>query len=84
MIWTEMLTRAEGVEGQMRSRMEWAMRVFGNPPEVPARFVVEIARRGDANGKTFRLLSPRVYVPRMIREMFGASKSNPRPWEAGR
>lgn len=83
MIWTEMLTRAEGVEGEMRSRMEWAMRVFGNPPEVPARFVREIAGREGANGKTFKLLTPRMYVPRMLREMLGASKNNPRPWETG-
>ncbi len=83
MIWTEMLTRAEGVEGEMRSRLDWAMRVFGNPPEVPARFVREIAERGSANGKTFKLLTPRMYVPRMLREMLGAGKSNPRPWETG-
>lgn len=82
MIWTEMLTRAEGVESHLRSRMEWAMRVFGNPPQVPARFVVQIAGRSGENGKTFKLLSPRVYVPRMIGEMFGSGRRNPRPWES--
>lgn len=83
LIWTEMLTRAEGVEGKMRSRLDWAMRVFGNPPEVPARFVREIAERGDANGKIFRLLTPRMYVPRILRELVGEGKRNPRPWETG-
>lgn len=83
MIWTEMLTRAEGVEGALRPRMEWAMRVFGNPPEVPARLVREIAEREGANGKTFKMLTPRMYVPRLIREMLGAGKRNPRPWETG-
>jgi NAD(P)-dependent dehydrogenase (short-subunit alcohol dehydrogenase family) len=81
MIWTEMLTHAEGVNPQMRGRMEWAMRVFGNPPEVPARFVLRIAERGAANGKTYRLLTPRMFVPRMIAEMLGSGKRNPRPWQ---
>jgi NAD(P)-dependent dehydrogenase (short-subunit alcohol dehydrogenase family) len=82
MIWTEMLTGAEGVdEPRMRARFEWAMRVFGNPPEVPARFVVALAQRGGESGKMHKLLSPRVYVPRMIGEVFGAGKRNPRPWE---
>jgi NAD(P)-dependent dehydrogenase (short-subunit alcohol dehydrogenase family) len=83
LIWTEMLTRAEGVRGEMRSRLDWAMRVFGNPPEVPARFVREIAERDGANGKTFKMLTPRRYVPRLLREMLGAGKRNPRPWETG-
>ncbi len=82
MIWTEMLTGAEGVdEPRLRTRFEWAMRVFGNPPEVPARFVVQIAERGSENGKMYRLMTPRVFVPRMIGEMLGAGKRNPRPWE---
>ncbi len=82
MIWTEMLTRAQGVHPDMKARMEWAMRVFGNPPEVPARFVVQIAQAGNSTGKTFNLLTPRVYVPRMVREMLGGSRRNPRPWES--
>jgi NAD(P)-dependent dehydrogenase (short-subunit alcohol dehydrogenase family) len=83
MIWTEMLTRAEGVEqARMRTRFEWAMRVFGNPPEVPARFVLEILQREGETGKTYRLITPRVFVPRMLGEMLGAGKRNPRPWEA--
>lgn len=81
MIWTEMLTRAQGVKPNMQSRMEWAMRVFGNPPDVPARFAVAIAERGGETGKTFKLLGPGIYVPRMIREILGGSKNNPRPWE---
>lgn len=82
MIWTEMLTGAEGVdEPRMRARFEWAMRVFGNPPEVPARFVVEMTQRGGESGKMYRVLSPRVFVPRMIGEMLGTGKRNPRPWE---
>ncbi len=82
MIWTEMLTRAEGVDkARMRTRMEWAMRVFGNPPEVPARFVLGILQREGETGKTYRLLTPRVFVPRMLGEMLGAGKRNPRPWE---
>ncbi len=81
MIWTEMLTNAEGVREQMKARMEWAMRVFGNPPEVPARFVVQLAERDGATGKTYSLITPRVYVPRMIGEMLGDGKRNPRPWE---
>ncbi len=83
MIWTDMLTRAEGVHPNMKARMEWAMRVFGNPPEVPARFVVEIAQTPSATGKTYKLLTPRVFVPRMVREMLGAGRRNPRPWETG-
>ncbi len=82
MIWTEMLTRAEGVNPSMRGRMEWAMRVFGNPPVVPARFVLQLAERGAVNGKTYRLVTPRVFVPRMIGEMLGSGKRNPRPWQA--
>ncbi len=83
MIWTEMLTRAEGVDrAQMRARMEWAMRVFGNPPVVPARFVLKIAQRDRETGRTYRLVTPRMFVPRMVREMLGAGKRNPRPWEA--
>jgi NAD(P)-dependent dehydrogenase (short-subunit alcohol dehydrogenase family) len=82
MIWTEMLTGAEGVDDpRLRARFEWAMRVFGNPAQVPARYVVQMAERGGANGKVFHVLSPRVFVPRMIGEMFGAGKRNPRPWE---
>ncbi len=82
MIWTEMLTGAEGVDDpRLRARFEWAMRVFGNPAEVPARYVVQMAERGGGNGKVFHVLSPRVFVPRMIGEMFGAGKRNPRPWE---
>ncbi len=82
MIWTEMLTGAEGVdEPRIRARFEWAMRVFGNPPEVPARFVVQITERGGENGRMYKVLSPRVFVPRMIGEMLGVSKRNPRPWE---
>ncbi len=83
MIWTEMLTHAAGVRDEMKSRMEWAMRVFGNPPQVPARFVVQLAQRDGNTGKTYRLISPRVYVPRMIGEMLGRGKKNPRPWESG-
>ncbi len=81
MVWTEMLTNAEGVREQMKPRMEWAMRVFGNPPGVPARIIVQLAERGTGTGKTYRLLTPRVFVPRMIGEMLGAGKRNPRPWE---
>ncbi len=82
MSWTEMLTNAEGVdEPRLRARMEWAMRVFGNPPEVPARFVAERAASGDSNGKLLRVLTPRLFVPRMIGEMLGRTKANPRPWE---
>lgn len=82
MIWTEMLASAEGVdEPRMRARFEWAMRVFGNPPQVPARFVLQMAQRAQSNGKTFSVLKPTMYVPRMIGEMMGAGKKNPRPWD---
>lgn len=82
MIWTEMLTGAEGVDDpRLRARFEWAMRVFGNPPATPARFVVAMAQRGGENGRMRKLLTPRVFVPRMIGEMLGAGKRNPRPWE---
>ncbi len=85
MIWTEMLTRAQGVDSpRLRTRMEWAMRVFGNPPEVPARWIVGIAQRDrrGMSGKTYRLLTPRVFVPRMLGELLGAGKRDPRPWES--
>lgn len=83
MIWTDMLTRAEGVDDPgLRRRFEWAMRVFGNPPQVPARFVVQIAARGGGNGKLFRLITPRVLIPRIIGELMGTGRRNPRPWEA--
>ncbi len=82
MIWTEMLTNAQGVETpQLRERMEWAMRVFGNPPEVPARFVRNLAEHPNGSGKMYRVLTPRVFMPRMLKEMLGAGKRNPRPWE---
>jgi glucose 1-dehydrogenase len=81
MIWTNMLIGAEGVdEPGMRARFEWAMRVFGNPPTVPARFVVGLVERGSAGGKMHKLLSPRMFVPRMIGEMLGAGRRNPHPW----
>ncbi len=52
MIWTDMLLNAEGVDNpQLRTRMEWAMRVFGNPPTVPARFVVNVAVHPNGSGK---------------------------------
>ena len=83
MIWTDMLMGAEGVdEPRMRARFEWAMRVFGNPPRVPARFVLQMAQRASDSGKTFSVLSPAMFIPRMIGEMFGAGKKNPRPWES--
>ncbi len=82
MIWTEMLTNAEGVSDPgLRARMEWAMRVFGNPPEAPARYVVALAGHPDGSGKVHRLLGARVIVPRMIGELLGRGKRNPRPWE---
>ncbi|MBI5034538.1 MAG: SDR family oxidoreductase [Chloroflexi bacterium] len=81
MIWTDMLTGAEGVdEPRMRARFEWAMRVFGNPPYVPAKFVLQMAERRTGSGKTFSVLTPAMFVPRMIGEIFGAGKKNPRPW----
>lgn len=82
MIWTEMLTGAEGVDDpRLRTRFEWAMRVFGNPPEAPARFVVRVASGNHSNGRMFRLMGPSVFVPRMIAEFVGAGRRNPRPWE---
>ncbi|MGB8645441.1 MAG: SDR family oxidoreductase [Anaerolineae bacterium] len=82
MIWTEMLTKAEGVDSpQLRERMEWAMRVFGNPPAVPARAVLNLAEHPGTSGKMLRVLTPRVFMPRMLGEMLGAGKRNPRPWE---
>jgi NAD(P)-dependent dehydrogenase (short-subunit alcohol dehydrogenase family) len=81
MIWTGMLTDAEGVDPNVQARFEWAMRVFGNAPSLPAEFVADIATRVDVNGKMFRLMTPRRFVPRMIREMLGAGRRNPHPWE---
>ena len=78
MIWTDMLTGAEGVdEPRMRARFEWAMRVFGNPPYVPAKFVLQMAERRTGSGKTFSVLTPAMFVPRMFGEIFGAGKKNP-------
>jgi glucose 1-dehydrogenase len=83
MIWTEMLTGAEGVDDlNLRTRMEWAMRVFGNPPQVPARFVAQMAARSAVSGQIFRVITPRVFLPRMIGEFLGAGRRNPRPWLA--
>jgi glucose 1-dehydrogenase len=81
MIWTEMLTQAEGVDVSVQSRFEWAMRVFGNAPTVPAQWVARIAAQPNVNGKMLRLVTPKMFVPRMIGEMLGAGKRNPRPWE---
>ncbi len=64
--------------------MEWAMRVFGNPPEVPARLVLNLAEHPNGSGKMYRVLKPRVFMPRMLGEMLGAGKRNPRPWENGK
>lgn len=83
MIWTEMLTNAEGVDDpKLRTRFEWAMRVFGNPPHVPAQFIAHVIAQGGVNGKMYKVVTPAMFVPRMIGEMMGASKNNPRPWEA--
>lgn len=81
MIWTEMLTNAEGVDAKLHARFEWAMRVFGNAPAAPARFLAHLATRTDVNGKMFRFVTPRMFVPRMLGEMLGAGKRNPHPWE---
>ncbi len=82
MIWTDMLMNSEGVdEPKLRARFEWAMRVFGNPPEVPARAAIQFAQRDGESGKLYSVLTPRVFVPRMIGEMLGAGKRNPHPWE---
>ncbi len=80
-IWTEMILKAEGVDDpKLRARFDWAKRVFGNPPNVPARFIATLAERGGVNGKMYRVVTPKMFVPRMIGEMFGAGKRNPRPW----
>jgi len=85
MMWTDLLLEAEGVdEPRMRARFEWAMRVFGNPPATPAHYIRQIVERGGENGKVYRVLSPAMFLPRMIGEMLGASKKNPRPWETAR
>jgi NAD(P)-dependent dehydrogenase (short-subunit alcohol dehydrogenase family) len=81
MIWTEMLTNAEGVgDPKLRTRFEWAMRVFGNPPRVPAQFIARLIEQGGVNGKMYKVVSPTMFVPRMLGEMLGAGKKNPRPW----
>jgi hypothetical protein len=83
MIWTDLLIGAEGIdEPKMRARFEWAMRVFGNPPEVPAKFVLQMAQNANGSGKTFNVLTPVMFVPRMIGEILGAGKRNPHPWES--
>ena len=53
----------------------------GNAPDAPARFVATIAARLDTNGKVFRYVTPRMFIPRMLGELVGAGKRNPRPWE---
>ena len=81
MMWTDMLTGAEGVQTpELHERMEWAMRVFGNPPQVPAQFVARLIERGTASGKSYQVVKPTMFVPRMVGEMLGAGKRNPRPW----
>ncbi len=50
----------------MRERMEWAMRVFGNPSEAPVRFVLNLAEHPNGSGKMYRVLIPRVFVPQML------------------
>jgi len=42
---------------------------------------LNIVARGGESGKVYRLLSPKMYVPRMIGEILGVGKKNPRPWE---
>lgn len=81
MIWTEMLTNAEGLDAKLQARFEWAMRVFGNAPAAPARFLAHLSTHADVNGKMFRFVTPRMFVPRMLGEMLGAGKRNPHPWE---
>ena len=82
MIWTEMLTNAQGVDNpRLRARFEWAMRVFGNPPEIPARYIVRRAQEGALNGHVYRVVTTQMYLPRLIGEIFGAGNKNPRPWE---
>jgi NAD(P)-dependent dehydrogenase (short-subunit alcohol dehydrogenase family) len=82
MMWTDLLLEAKGVdEPQQRARFEWAMRVFGNPPHVPAQFIRDIIERGGTSGHVYRVLSPKMFVPRMIGEMLGAGKKNPHPWD---
>lgn len=80
MIWTEMLTSAEGVDPKLQSRFEWAMRVFGNAPRIAAQWVAEVAMREGVNGRLYRMVTARVFVPRMIRELLGAGKRDPHPW----
>ncbi|MBI5650823.1 MAG: SDR family NAD(P)-dependent oxidoreductase [Chloroflexi bacterium] len=80
-IWTEMILDAQGVDDpKLRARFDWAKRVFGNPPEIPAWFIVELIARGSRNGKMYRVVTPRMFVPRMIGELFGAGKRHPQPW----
>ena len=82
MMWTDMLAGAEGVQTpELQKRMEWAMRVFGNPPSLPAQFLVRLLERGVTNGKSYQVVTPTMFVPRMVGEMLGAGKRNPRPWE---
>ncbi len=40
-------------------------------------FVVQIAEHPNGTGKIYRVLTPRVFLPRML----GAGKRNPRPWD---
>ncbi len=55
---------------------------FWQSAEVPARYVLNILQHEEGSGKTFRLVTPRMFVPRMIGEMLGSGKRNPRPWLA--
>jgi NAD(P)-dependent dehydrogenase (short-subunit alcohol dehydrogenase family) len=80
-IWTEMILAAQGVDDpKLRARFDWAKRVFGNPPEIPARFIANLIARESRNGKMYRVVTPRMFVPRMIGELFGVGKRNPQPW----
>jgi hypothetical protein len=76
-----MILAAQGVDDpKLRARFDWAKRVFGNPPEIPARFIANLIARESRNGKMYRVVTPRMFVPRMIGELFGVGKRNPQPW----
>lgn len=71
MVLTDMLTDVEVVADEMPRRLKYfprILRMWAEPPEVPAAMAVEIAANGE-NGKTYKLLNRRRLVAGALTEL---------------